>query len=527
MEVESRRGGRYGPRAMIFLVKTILFLVAAGTLSGAGWWVYVRLQPPAYTLVTVTRGPVGSEVLATGNLEAPTTSDLYFKTIGKLAALNVHTGESVAAGTILARQNSRLFDAQFAQAEAAIKAATANLNEVRSGATPQTVAVSRAQVTVAQQSLNNAYATVPSTLADAYAKATDAVTTQLARFFLNGQTANPQLAFTLGNGILQTVLLADRASVNDALATWAKESAALTFSESSSKYNAVLAQAAAHLSVVQKLMSDAVAAVAGNTGLSGTDAADYRAAASMGLSETNAAIAEVRTLSNNIGSAEALLAQAESQLSLTAASSTVNNVAAAEAAVQEADANAAAISAQARDLEIIAPFDGVITDTHGSVGEVVGPGTTVVSLIPKAPLEIKANVSEDNIVGVAVGDMVRIDLDAFPNTTNFYGTVSQIDPAGTTISGSVYYKTTILLATSSPSMRPGMTANVWIETASSTDALLVPASALQMNGTSTTVEIFRQGKPVYQPIETGIVGGNGMVQVIAGVSEGDQIAIPK
>jgi len=179
--------------------------------------------------------------------------------------------------------------------------------------------------------------------------------------------------------------------------------------------------------------------------------------------------------------------------------------------------------AQIAQTVLTAPADAIVTDTNGAVGETVTPATTVVSLIPNGELEIKLNVSEDNIVGVKTGQSAQISLDAFPTGTTWPGKVVSIDPAQTTVGGAVYYQATILFDKPDPSVKPGMTANVLIETGSATSTLFVPASAIQANGTSTIVQIYQDGKVTNQNVVTGLKSQNGMIEITSGVTEGQQV----
>lgn len=496
--------------------------VGAVVVVGLAAWFLTGGRTAQYATATVVRGPITQEVLASGNVESPTTSKLYFKAPGKMVALNVATGMHVSAGAVLAKQDTSVLDAQVSQAQAAVAAAKAQLAKLEAGATPETVSVAQAALASANQSLQNAYDTVPTTLQDAYAKANDAVVNELARFFGSASTANPTLTFTLTDATLSNRILAERVAAGTALAALAQTAGAPS-SSSAPTYDERLAHADANLAAVRTLLTDAVAAVAANAGLSTTDAAAYRAAASAGLTETNAAIAEVEALSQAIATAKAAVNSAQASLALTTAGATSEDVSAAQAAVAQAQAAVDALKAQVRDLEIVAPFSGTVTDTNGTVGEVLPATTAVVSLMPDAALDVKVNVSEDNIVGVAQGDHARIELDAFPSGTEFDGTVSEIDPAETLIGGAVYYQTTLLFAREYPGIRPGMTANVWITTASSSDALIVPASALASLSASTTVRVLYDDAVSMRSVTTGIRDEQGRVQVLSGLRAGDVV----
>lgn len=507
---------------MVFVrTHLVASVIGAVVLMLGGYLIFSATRPHAYATATVTRGAIQEEVLASGHVESPTVAGLSFKGSGKLVALPVYVGQHVAAGDVLARQDTSILSAQLSQAQAQVNAATAVLTKLQTGATPQAIAVAQASVNAAQLALANAYGTVATTLSDAQTKGNDAVVNQLARFFTDAQTDNPKLTFLVSDFGLANRIVAERATANSELAAWQKETVPPV--SATAALDAALASADAHLGALLALGNDAVAAVAASSGLSTTDAATYRTSAATGLAELQAARTEIETLIHAIAADKSAVASTQANLNLTTASSTASDISAQQATVAAAQANVSAVEAQMSDLSIVSPFSGVVTDTTGSLGEIVGPATTVVSLMPDARLEVKANVSEDNIVNVKVGDPASIELDAFSDTSGFPGHVSAIDPSETNEGGAVYYQTTLLFDTLPAGVRSGMTANVWIETASSTDALIVPASALSATGTTTTVEVLEHGAPITRAVTTGIKSQTGMVQILSGLSEGETV----
>ena len=502
----------------VVVVVGFIILVAIG-----GGLYYRAASKTSYQLATVTRGSITQQVLASGNVQSPTTTDLHFQSSGRMVALNVAVNQQVSAGDVLARQDTSILQAQLAQAQAAVAGAEATLQKLEAGATPQMLAVSDAALITAQQGLQNSYATVPTTLADAYAKANDAVMSELASLFSNAQTIAPQLTFTISDSQVGSDAVAERIQAASELAAWRSQLVGMQDTSDSSSLDQSLAQANAHLGPIQSLLTTTVTAVADNTNLSSANAVAYRTSAAAGLSETNAAITEVRALEQTINSQKATIAQAQAQLDLTSASSTVNDIAVAQAGVAQAQANIAVIEAQIKDLEIVAPSDGVVTATNGNIGEVVTPDVAVVSIIPQGVLQVKVNVSEDNIVGIALGQPARIELDAFPSGTEFMGTVSEIDPAQTVIGGAIYYQTTLLFDQKYPGIKPGMTANVWIDTGYATSTLIIPASAITQNGANTSVQVYQNGAVTTLSVSTGLKDQNGNVEITAGLSEGERV----
>ncbi|HVM77238.1 MAG TPA: efflux RND transporter periplasmic adaptor subunit [Candidatus Paceibacterota bacterium] len=503
-------------------MKKFIYIGVGVVVAVAGYFIYQSKQTH-YSLATVTRGPIVQQVLASGNVQSPTTINLNFQNTGEMTALDVSTGENVGAGEVLARQDATVLAAQLQEAQASVAAQTATLNELEAGATPQTVAASQAALTTAEQTLANTYAGIPGILADAYAKTNDGVRNQLAAFFTSPESSNPQLTFSASNSQTANDTRNLRVVAGANLNAWTAELASTTKSSPDATLDAALQTATGYLSSAQNLMNDALTVLTNQDGLSPATVTAYTTSATTGLNEVNAAIAEVNTAEANIASDEAAVAQAQAQLNVTTASSTPQAIEAQQALVAQAQASAAAIQAQIAETVLTAPADGVVTQTNGSVGATVTPAITVVSVIPNSALEIKLNVSEDNIVGVQVGQPAQISLDAFPDSTTWTGKVVAIDPAQTTIGGAIYYQTTVLFDQPDARVKPGMTANVLIQTGAATSTLLLPASAIQTNGTSTFVELYQNGKVSDENVTTGLTGQNGMIEITSGVSEGQQV----
>jgi hypothetical protein len=53
---------------------------------------------------------------------------------------------------------------------------------------------------------------------------------------------------------------------------------------------------------------------------------------------------------------------------------------------------------------------------------------------------------------------------------------------------------------------------------------MIPVSALATtSGTTTTVEVLKNGTPITTPVVTGIKNNAGMVEILSGLSEGDTV----
>lgn len=166
----------------------------------------------------------------------------------------------------------------------------------------------------------------------------------------------------------------------------------------------------------------------------------------------------------------------------------------------------------------------MVTAVNGERGETVGPDMTIVSLATGGALQIDLSVVEDKIVDVKVGQKARITFDAIENQ-EFVGTVVAIDPAETVVGGAVYYKTTVLFDDVDERIRSGMTANVWILTATASDTLFVPASAIQIKDDKMIVQVQGESKMIEKEVAVGIENNTGMIEILSGLSEGEQVIL--
>jgi RND family efflux transporter MFP subunit len=90
------------------------------------------------------------------------------------------------------------------------------------------------------------------------------------------------------------------------------------------------------------------------------------------------------------------------------------------------------ISAQKVRLDALvlrAPLDGMVLRRDGEVGEIVGPTDVLFWVGPPAPMQVVAEINEEEITGIAVGQKAFLRSEAFP-TQALKATVSQITPKG-------------------------------------------------------------------------------------------------
>jgi RND family efflux transporter MFP subunit len=486
--------------------KAIIISTSVIVVTVSAYLIY-RSRQPSYSFAVVKRGDIVQQVFASGNVESPTSLHLQFKSTGKLSALKVKIGDKVKAGGVLAALDAGQLQASLDAAQADVLSARAGINALLKGPTAQTLAVYEQSISTAKLALSTA-------VRDAYLKVQDSFLNKLNSLFMNDTSANPTIVIPTESTQTALSLNNSRVDITSRMSRWnSLLDASVTSDQTISESSGDIATAK---SFVDLLSAQVNRLNPGNSGMT-NDAIDADVAV------VNAAATEINAAETGLNAALQSYKAAADQLSLIQASSTPEDLQIAEAGLAKAQANIASIRSQLDDSVLVAPEEGIVTDTNGDVGEVVAAGTDIVSLMPDTALDIKLNVSEDNVVGVKVGQPASISLDAFPASAVWLGEVVSIDPAETVIGGAVYYRTTILFDKADPDIRSGMTANVLIQTGSASSTLIVPASAIQANGAETFIQVYLDGKVTDHSVSIGLKSQDGMVEIRSGLSEGQQV----
>jgi RND family efflux transporter MFP subunit len=170
-----------------------------------------------------------------------------------------------------------------------------------------------------------------------------------------------------------------------------------------------------------------------------------------------------------------------------------------------------------RFMQLRTPDEGLIIRRDGEVGDYI-PINQPVFYLAKAgvPLRISADVDEEDIPLVKVGQKVLIRSDAFPSRV-FTGNVVEITPKGDPVARS--YRVRVELPADTALMI-GMTAETNIVTAEKPDALLVPASAVS----GASIWTVRGGKLERVAVETGIKTRD-RAEIVRGLAEGDMVVV--
>ena len=131
---------------------------------------------------------------------------------------------------------------------------------------------------------------------------------------------------------------------------------------------------------------------------------------------------------------------------------------------------------------ITSPVNGVVIDRQVDAGQTVAASYQTPTLFKVAEdltrMRIETKVDEADIGTVAEGQNVTFRVDAFPDEV-FSGKVVQVRIAPNTSENVVTYTVIIHVDNSELKLKPGMTANVSIETSRADNVLRIPVAALR------------------------------------------------
>ncbi len=160
-------------------------------------------------------------------------------------------------------------------------------------------------------------------------------------------------------------------------------------------------------------------------------------------------------------------------------------------------------------MALTTPADGLIIRRDGEMGQFIPAGQAVFYLSCCAPLRVTAEVDEEDIARVHVGQKVVMRADALPGEV-LDGKVGEITPKGDPIARS--YRVRVKLADPSQ-LKVGMTVDANLIVAERPNALLIPATAIQ----NSAVWIVNEGRLHRQPVRAG-VSGAGRTEIVEGLT---------
>src|SRR5262249_4416518 len=173
----------------------------------------------------------------------------------------------------------------------------------------------------------------------------------------------------------------------------------------------------------------------------------------------------------------------------------MENLKAAKTRYQIVEARGIPISgnASSQNARVTSPMSGVVIKKGVELGETVtsgvssfNAGTVLFTVADLKSLIIRVNLNEVDIAKVAVGQPVRVTLDAYPQKV-FNGRVTFVAPSADLVDKIKVFKVEVTLDQLADAFRTGMSANVEILGEKRDNVISVPLEALQRKEGNTVV----------------------------------------
>ncbi|HWW47168.1 MAG TPA: efflux RND transporter periplasmic adaptor subunit [Xanthobacteraceae bacterium] len=161
----------------------------------------------------------------------------------------------------------------------------------------------------------------------------------------------------------------------------------------------------------------------------------------------------------------------------------------AQAVYDQANAGIAKTEAIISQKLVRAPFDGVLGVRHVEVGQFMSAGTQIVTLTDLSRLFANFTVTEKDSATLAVGQTVRVVVDAYPGRT-FEGKITTIEPQISTETRNIRVQAT--LDNPGNILKPGMFTTITVVLPDKPAVITVP---------ETAVEYTLYGDSVYRIVE--------------------------
>ena len=193
------------------------------------------------------------------------------------------------------------------------------------------------------------------------------------------------------------------------------------------------------------------------------------------------------------------------------------------------------LTVEQKELEIRAPFKGIITTKYAVPGAFVTPSKTIqssqdensrnTSIVELSQgLEVIAKVPESDIGRIQVGQSAKVRVDSFPEIP-FKAQVLEISPRAIKNNNVTSFEVKLAISKPTNKLRIGMTADIEFQTGKTSIRTLVPTVAIvTRNGEPGLLFVGNKKQPQFKKIELGISSGS-KTAIIKGVKPGDQIFI--
>jgi HlyD family secretion protein len=479
------------------------------------------------TLVEVAPVEVGDitqELSLVGDIEARAQVLVFPKIPGKIQKLNVEVGSSVRKGDVLAVVEHKELELGVKQAEAALKAAQAGLEQAK--ALSQIKIMS--QVRQAKAGLSAAKAAFDQVNDISFTRTTtqiaqaeaglEAIKASLKKI---KEGAREEERKQVEAAVEQAKAGLENAEINYERMKKLSEQGAIskqTFEGIETQYTVAKAQYEAATQQL-KLINEGARA----EDIQAVEAQVKQAEAALQMAKT---MADTKSWEKDIVLAKAQVEQAEAgvemAMALEEAKSWEAEITGAETAVEQAKVGLELAQQQLSDATITAPISGIISQRNAELGGMAAQQAPVFEIVDMDVVKAKVSVIEAELSKIKLGDEALISVEAFPEPVK--GKVTLISPTLEKMSRTATVE--ISIDNKDYKLKPGMFARAKIIYDKHTSTLLAPSSAIVYKDGKTFAYAVRSDVAKMASVQIGFTSADkDKTEIISGLSSGDKVIV--
>jgi RND family efflux transporter MFP subunit len=198
-----------------------------------------------------------------------------------------------------------------------------------------------------------------------------------------------------------------------------------------------------------------------------------------------------------------------------------NAAATAEAQLAAARAREQSAWQQLDDTSVKAPFSGIVSERPASLGDVVSPGTEILTIVDPSSLRLEALVPSDRIGEVRRGAAVHFSIRGVAG--DFVGRVDRLSPSADPVTRQVSVFVSV------PNTSGKLIAGAFVEgriEVSTREGVVVPLAAVDETGAVPTITRVKDGKAERATVTLGVRRNDTEeVEVVKGVAPGDVLIV--
>lgn len=191
------------------------------------------------------------------------------------------------------------------------------------------------------------------------------------------------------------------------------------------------------------------------------------------------------------------------------------------AEVDNAYANLDNAQKQIADGSIVSPVTGVVANKSATIGQVVSPGTALLTVEQIDQVYVVVNIEQKDIAAAKLGVAVTVRVDTYLGRA-FTGTVAVINPVAD--NASRMFRVKIKVDNSEQLLKPGMFAQATMISGEPQSVLAIPRTAMIVQKGLHYVYIAENGKAKKTLVKTGDLIDD-LIEVKAGLKAGMVVVI--